>query len=367
MTLAAKSIVGVFVLAGLVTPAGAQKLIPAPMAPQSGYYIEFSDETTLPAGGIPTAPTAPQSWPAVPAHLLSGTAESRLEGSMASCDSGEPLWSGTGDGALPCDAACNTACMNDCGVWAHGCSVYASAVYLRPRNADVAFAVPVDGPITAAPDNHPIQIGGVGVVDPDYDLGFQAGINLAITPMTSLYAQLLMLDSDTSNQVATAAPNVMRSLVSHPSSTSAATDFLSGSADLSLQLDTVDFGLRHLFVGGPVYAVNYVIGARYSRLEQTFGATFVDNGREHVASDIDFDGAGLSLGLEAERQSCTSRWRIYCAVLPVSWPGSFRVGISKGKVLTRRSWTLPGRQAGSCPCWTSSLELAGRAQGDACG
>jgi hypothetical protein len=206
----------------------------------------------------------------------------------------------------------------------------------------VAYAVPIDGPISPTPANNPLQIGPVGIVDPDYELGFDAGINLALNSMTSLYGEILMLDSSSASQLGTAAPDVLRSLVSHPSSTSAATDFLTGSADIGIELNTLNLGLRHLFVGGQVYAVNYLVGARYSRLEQDFAATFVNNGTEQVRTGLDFDGAGLSLGLEAERQSCTSRLRIYsrgaASFLAGKFQGSYFQGQSFDPTVVDTSW-----------------------------
>ena len=52
--------------------------------------------------------------------------------------------------------------------------------YLRPRDAGVAYAVPIDGPIEETPANYPIQVGSVGVVDPDYQPGFRVGIGLVL-------------------------------------------------------------------------------------------------------------------------------------------------------------------------------------------
>ncbi len=309
----------------------AETLIPAPGAPQSGYYVQFSDE------GISAPTTA--AWPSdVATAADSGVAP-------AGCNDCSQLWEGACDptrrgvcgmAELPtlteaCDGTCPNGSAADCGLWAHCSSVYASVLYLRPRNADVAYAVPIDGPISSAPADNPIQTGRIGVVDPDYEVGFTVGTNLAINTMTSLFADYTQLESTTENRLQTAAPNVLRSLVAHPSTTSAATDFLSARANLDISFDTVDAGLRHLFVGGQVYAVNYLVAARYSRLEQQFGANFVDNGTEQVATEINFDGAGLRLGLEAERQSCHSRLRIYGRSSASFLAGRFRAQYFQGQ------------------------------------
>jgi hypothetical protein len=331
MTPAAKTIASLVVAVLIVRGATAQNLIPPPDAPQSGYFIEFSDATTMASGPGPgVAPSDWQSAPAASPSAAPAAIPAEMPPTLAapletSDDDGGQLWSDACDGVGdPCVGSCGTVCTNTCGLWSHRSSIHASVLYLRPRNLDVAYAVPIDGPVTSSPANSPLQIGGVGVVDHDYQSGFDAGINLAVNPLTSLYAQIMMLDSSTSHSTRTAAPNLLRSMVSHPSSTSAGSDFLAASADLGFQLDTFDLGLRHLFVGGQVYAVNYLVGARYSRLEQSFAATFVDNGTEQVGTDIDFDGGGLSLGLEAERQSCTSGLRLYSRGTASFLAGRFR-------------------------------------------
>jgi hypothetical protein len=335
MTRIAQSLAPLAALAVLLASAAAQNLIPPPGPTQAGYYIEFGDQTTLPAGVSPAA--TPSVWqPQAAAMGVPSIAR-------ASCDDCQQHWAGACDSAGGnCGLSDCMPCQSSCGLWAHTCTVYASVLYLRPRNADVAYAVPIDGPITQNPPSNPLQVGPVGLVDPDYETGFDAGINLALNSMTSIYADVLMLDSSSASQIGTAAPDVLRSLVSHPSSTSAATDFLTGSADLGIDLDVVNLGLRHLFVGGQVYAVNYLVGARYGRLDQQFAATFVDNGTEQVATELDFDGGGLSLGLEAERQACTNRLRIYsrgaASFLAGKFHGNYFQGQSFDPTVVDTSW-----------------------------
>jgi len=237
---------------------------------------------------------------------------------------------------------CDVGCEPCNPVWHHFSGIHASLLYWRPRNMDVAYGVPIDGPIIDDPGNNPIQVGQVGVVDFDYELGFDVGVNLACNSMTSLYADLLVFDANTTNSISTEAPDVIRSLVSHPSSTSAATDYLSASAELDLSMKLVDAGIRHLFVGGQNYAVNYSVGARYGKLDQEFGATFIDNGTEDVATDIEFEGAGFRLGLDGERQSCRNRLRIYSkaasSFLAGRFNGSYFQGQSFDPTVVDTSW-----------------------------
>ena len=151
----------------------------------------------------------------------------------------------------------------------------------------------------------------VDIVDPDYSLGYDLGFHLAINCLTSITFEYMSLQTSTTNRVEETSPNVLRSLVSHPSSSSAAADFLSASASLGIDMDVTDVSLRHLFVGGDVFAVNYFVGARHARLEQRFKSSFVANGTEDVVSDVDFDGAGLRLGIDMQRFACNHNLYFY--------------------------------------------------------
>jgi hypothetical protein len=247
------------------------------------------------------------------------------------CDSSGGLFGklrGSGNG---CAGVCGSGnCGGACGIWAHYSSVFGEFLYLRPRNADIAYAVPIDGPITQAPANNPLQVGRIAVVDPDYETGYAGGINLALNPLTSFNVKYSSIDFQTSDRIGTTPPNVIRSIVAHPSSQSTQTDFLSASASLGIDYDTLDLTLRHLFVGGDVFAVNYFLGARYGQLDQNFSSIFVDNETEAVTSDVDFEGVGLRLGFEAERHSCRSALRYYARGAANFLAGRFRANYFQG-------------------------------------
>lgn len=230
-----------------------------------------------------------------------------------------------------CAGACSTGCCGGgCGIWAHYTSVFSEFLYLRPRNADIAYAVPIDGPIVQAPANNPLQVGRIAVVDPDFETGYAGGINLALNPLTSFNVKYSSIDFQTSDRIGTTPPNVIRSIVAHPSSQSIQTDFLSASASLGIDYDTLDLTLRHLFVGGDVFAVNYFLGARYGQLDQAFSSVFVDNETEVVNTDVDFEGVGLRIGFEAERHSCRSPLRYYARGAANFLAGRFRASYFQG-------------------------------------
>ncbi len=223
-------------------------------------------------------------------------------------------------GPLPC-----ISCAPPTG---HCAAFHGGLLYLRPRNADVSYAVPINGPIVGPPANNPIQVGGVGILDPDYESAFVAGLNYALDCDTSLAASYMSLDSNTRDTIQTAAPNVLRSLVAHPSTASAATDFLQASANLGIDFDLADVAIRQLWFAQDYFSLNYVWGARYAKLQQQFASEFVNNGVENVGTDIDFDGGGLRLGLEAERMSRRTRFGVYAKGAASFVAGRFRRQLS---------------------------------------
>ncbi len=327
--------------------AGEGVVEPTPANAHTGAFTRLSDAQADPSSASPPRPVqmalVPPSgdksltWrqqPNPPSPHDSLTPMPSVPASMMDLSGGPTQITALPDGN-PCSqdncSGCGSCGIAACDVWPHTTSFWSSVLYVRPRNADIAYGVPIDGPIGSPPSNNPIQVGPVGQVDPDYDVGFDVGMNLAITPMASVIAELMMLDTTTSNAIDTAAPDVIRSLVSHPSSTSAATDFLTGAARLDFELDTVDVAVRHLFVGGERFAVNYLLGARYGRLQQRFNASFVDNGTEQVRTDIDFDGVGFRMGLEAERHTCQRSVRLYASGNATMLAGRFRGSYFQGQ------------------------------------
>ena len=242
-------------------------------------------------------------------------------------------------GCKDCDVGCDPIC---CGsTWEHSTTVWAAALYLRPRNADVPFAVPIDGPISSILTN-PIQDGAVALLDPDYEIGYTVGFSLALNALTSVSVEYLSLDSSTANEAEISQPRVLRSLVSHPSSLSAAADFGRAEASLGIDLRTLDLNLRHLFVGGDVFAVNYFVGARYGHLAQDFSSTFFETGEEWVDSQVNFDGAGLRLGLETERRACNHCVHFYGRTSASFLAGRFQTSYFQGQTFdptqVRTSW-----------------------------
>jgi hypothetical protein len=185
----------------------------------------------------------------------------------------------------------------------HRTSVFGEFLFIRPRDAEVAYALPIDGPVAPVLGNE-VPVGPTAVVDPDYDISFRVGFNIAIDQGSSVAGQYMRLRSDTTDAVTVVAPIVLRSLVSHPLGANAATDTLDAAAALDINLDVIDVDFRSLWYGcecNYAYAINYLAGAQYATLDQNFASTFETIGTTSVNSNVDFSGIGLRFGIEGER------------------------------------------------------------------
>ena len=229
---------------------------------------------------------------------------------------------GTGGGAGDCakagctDAGCDgcgqAGCKQCCGVsdcWCHCVAVFGEFLYLQARNADVAYGVPIDGAIAAAAN--PIQVGRIGVVDQDYDPGFRFGVSYVLDGSSSITLQYTWFESRRDDRIDTDAPNVIRSLVSHPGTLTAAQDFLTAQASQDLRFDLLDVDYRRVLSCTDCGNASVLFGARMGQFNQDFLADFYFTGTESVQTEIDFYGAGLRLGLEGERYSRSRRWLVY--------------------------------------------------------
>lgn len=230
---------------------------------------------------------------------------------------------------LQCGSLCTRQCPSCCGVGTHYSFIYGEALYLRARKSEVAYAVPTDGPIS--PGQIPIQVGNVGVLESDYDLGFRAGVNIALDTVSSLDIRYTRWDNDEHGEAEAVAPFALRSLVSHPSTASAAVDSLAAKVSSRTELELIDASYRHLLKCCDVFSANYVIGGRYANLDQGFDAEFIKNGTESIWTDIDFEGAGLRLGLETERYSCRNQLHVYANGYASFLAGRFRAHYFQGQ------------------------------------
>ena len=179
---------------------------------------------------------------------------------------------------------------------------------------------------------------------------------------SSVAAQYTYFDSDSSDAIATTAPNVIRSMVSHPGTLTAAQDFLTAEASQDIEFEFIDVDYRRALSCADNHNVTFLAGVRAGAVQPGFPGHFSNTGSESVATEIDFYGAGLRLGLEGERYSCSRRWLVYGKTYGNFVAGEFTADY--------RQWQSfdpvggrhhAGRPVASSRCWTSNWVPAGRA------
>jgi hypothetical protein len=204
--------------------------------------------------------------------------------------------------AIPCEDACYQ------GTW----QVFGDFLYLRPAQDRVAYAVPINGAIVPPVGVAPVQVGRIAVADVGFDPGFRAGVSYTLDEYSRLGLTYTHLEADIEDQVHVTAPIVLRSMVTHPGTQAAPTDFLDGLAQAAVRFKLADLDYRHTWLCDDRMSLNYVIGGRYAHLEQGFASLLTNTTTaETVDTRLAFDGGGIRFGLEGHRRTACSGLAIY--------------------------------------------------------
>jgi len=289
----------------------------APMGPYGGYgYAPMP-----PPGMMPGMPGLPVMGPGMGPGMGAGGMPGMMPGmpgvmpaGFAGGEMGGPACAAPSCGAPGCsDANCGKGgCGDGCQGWCHRWNVFADFLYMRPRDAEVAYAVPIDGNITD-PSDPAFQVGQVQVVDPNYQPGFRFGFGWTLDECSMVQVSYAQLDADANDTLVLPGGlggPVARSLVS-PLPVNTAVDSLDAEAHSLVQFKLLDVDYKGLFAYCDDYRLAYVVGLRYAKLNQEFNALFTTNGFDTVATDVEFEGAGLKLGLEGERYGRNRQWFVY--------------------------------------------------------
>lgn len=198
-------------------------------------------------------------------------------------------------------------------------------LYMRARNTDVAYAVPVDGPIAAGGGG--VQVGPVDVIGLDYESqdGYRLGGSLLLNDGAQIGGAYTTFENIMTAQAFAQAPNVLRSLVNHPLANNAAIDSLRADARYEVEFELADlFYQAHLFCNDRT-TVDYVLGLRYAELNQRLNANYETNGVTSINTDVEFYGFGPRIGLGLDHQ-------VGCLGLSIFSKGSatFIPGTSRG-------------------------------------
>ena len=272
------TVVAVLLVGG--QPLSAQQMSPYGMPQMSPYG--------MPGGYQPVAPMGyPAAYPpAAPAPY--DLQQEPLDGP------GLP-----GSGCSGCGQAGCTQC-GGCECWNHCVAVFGEFLYLRTRNAEVPFGVPMN-------PNNALPVAPLGMVDQDYGPGFRVGLSYVLDGDSSVTMQFTQFETDTTNQLTVAGPDVVRSLVSYPDGR----NFQSAQASHDIDFQFLDVDYRRVLSCADNHNVAFLVGMRAGQFRQEFTADFFAAANESVQTEIDFYGAGLRLGLEGERYSNSRRWLIY--------------------------------------------------------
>ncbi len=281
-----------------------RSLFALPALTIASYYMSF-----LTTAGFGQYPVIPQAVPGGAVPVIVG---------LPGWSPHVPVAPGVGYGVVPA-AADSPACV-DCGDktqkcacgkdycpgggWCYHFSVFADFLYLRARDSEIAYAVEVNTAVP--PPNVPVQVAPVGVADMDYEPNWRAGFNYVLDEASLITAQYTMFEADTRSRTDLTSGIFgaeIQGLLFHPGTAQASQGGISAEAFYFMSFDLIDIDYRELIAYDCFYEVNFVLGGRYANLEQQLTSSVDINGSQSVATDIDFDGGGLRLGLESTRYS----------------------------------------------------------------
>lgn len=251
-------------------------------------------------------------------------------GSETSADSQHVFPDSVGMICDACDSPVVTCrCRDTCPSpwWAHRSGLTGEFLLLRPGSTDLTYAVEQTDP----DPNAASPTGPMGIVAIDSAAGFRVGLSRAASDCSSLVASYTWWEGDADSQLGATGINVLDSTVFHPSVATSGGASLQAAARQRIRFQTADIGYRHLWKASKTTAVNWIGGLRYGRLSQTLGVeqtVQAADGLTSLRSEVDFDGFGLTGGLDFERYSHRSGLSIYgrtlASLLAGEWDATYR-------------------------------------------
>ena len=216
-------------------------------------------------------------------------------------DSSDPLGEYlTGETCLDgADCLDNTACL---GCPAPKTRIFADFLYLAARDADLVYATPTTGFGTGA-----TPIGDMGIVDPGYEPGMRFGVSRSLGEWGEVEATYTRFESNAIDAISTSANNgtYIQSNVTHPAVNAGSGNPTAATAGYDIDFDLVDVDVKRSAGDMSGFAAKWLAGVRYGHLNQDFNSALVNVGNTTVSTDVEFEGVGLRLGLEGERQNCS--------------------------------------------------------------
>lgn len=251
-----------------------------------------------------------------------------------------PMQMPVGPGYSCSDSCGSCGDCGDCCGWSQRFHVFGEFLYLRPRDAEVAYASIIDGPIGAGVPG--LQAGETGVLDYDYQPGFRLGVGFTLDNCNQIEIAYSQLDATSDDVTAATAPDVIRGLVLAPNSANAGANFLDANATGDLRFQLLDASYRGLISYCSDYEVGYLVGVRYARFEQAFAAEFNNVGTETVVAGVDFDGVGMRFGMDFRRNGHNQQWFVfgksYASFIGGRFEADYLQGNQGDPVIANTSW-----------------------------
>jgi len=211
-------------------------------------------------------------------------------------------------GEAGCDAACeekSCGCKGECCCPQDRFRFFGGTLYLRARDAEVAYAVESDSNLPLV--EPPVQVSPIAMVDQDFSSGYRAGFGVSLDACSEFAVTYTMFDTSSSDQITKAvAINNIVSMVLHPATAAADAGTVSAAGRHDIAFDLVDVDYRRAWREDESGNIGYLLGFRWGQLEQNFNARFTNDLSQpvntgQVFTDVDFSGVGIRFGLEAER------------------------------------------------------------------
>lgn len=227
-------------------------------------------------------------------------------------------------GANCCEPCCEPCCRP---IWAHRTGMWGQFLYLHPTGADMHHAQQQNG--TGGAGTTPFGL--IGVADPDHEPGVRVGGQIACDDCSSIAMSYTFLESSAIDYlvppVVGGGLGTIGSLVHHPGAdVTGSAGPVNAEYDIKMQLADAEY--RRILRASDCGWINWSVGARYGRLEQRFwqdgnyGGSL--GGVIDTETEIDFDGAGVKVGLDGERVLRNSRFSLYGSTSLSGLVGSFR-------------------------------------------
>ena len=185
-------------------------------------------------------------------------------------------------------------------------------MYLRPRNANVAYGVEFNGPPNTAPGAAtPIQVAEPGTASIDFHPGWRVGFAKSLDECNAVVATFSHYEGE--NQDSISVPSdlqqqgiLIRSMVSQPSTWTAAPvgDWLQAASDYQMIYSLADIDFRWTFENQNDTRLSLFAGMRYASLDQRLDVNLTSSSDlQNVHSQVNFEGGGLRIGFEGQRRT----------------------------------------------------------------